>query len=786
MSNGNGSLPLGDIAFFDRVLPLLDAGDYTIVATQQVDSTDAAHPLSKRFPATQSVSVVAPRFALPAEDVQSFFPPNNANGIFDQNLPHVVLTQRVLPWERTLAPSDVPPNTPWMALLLLTDDEIIPPAGTPQGSTIANPTMAGSYSVAQLLNPPDPSTLGPNVTPQAEDETSCRAIDITTATFTAVTPRLAELQYLAHGRQVNPADKTTALASGDGWFSVVIGNRFPATDPTLNGGKRNIVHLVSLEGFSMYLVDNPTWPAGKTKVRLASLASWSFTCKSEGGSFRQIMLALTAGQPKGGDTLRLQLPVTGAAQPPSSPAAMAQAALQQGFAALGYDTRVGDHTFAWYHGPFVPHPLAGISGTPFSNSAAATIYDQTTGTFGLSYAVAWEVGRMLALSDRAYAANQMSARRALRKVVNLVRERTRSGGGASLLADANSSDPAVLGALLESRHVSKSFVSWLGEAAAGHLPRPGLAARAPQPHDAATFRAAQPAAVTHVRTLMARNDVHSLLAHETAKAMQSGPMAAVVSWLGNLRLLSGVPFVHLLADARMLPAESIRFFYVDNNYLDALCDGASSVGVQTSRDAAQQQAVRGTLRNGAMLHARVARAKAIGREHLLQAPQPNDPIAGFILRSEVVSGWPGLEVKAFENADGVTGPIDIVRMDHLAPDVLLVLFAKTPAWIEIDEPREGLAFGVEDDNTVELRSLSGPDIGKVIVGKSVTLSSDYMRGARVVNIDAWQAYLAGQMGSPPSWGPATFAIEMVRAPEQMIFQNQPDGERAAAKEVSRG
>ena len=61
-----------------------------------------------------------------------------------------------------------------------------------------------------------------------------------------------------------------------------------------------------------------------------------------------------------------------------------------------------------------------------------------------------------------------------------------------------------------------------------------------------------------------------------------------------------MPFVHLIVDERMLPPESIRFFYVDGNYLDALCDGAASVGVHTSRDVAQHEVVRPMLQKAAV------------------------------------------------------------------------------------------------------------------------------------------------------------------------------------------
>ena len=61
----------------------------------------------------------------------------------------------------------------------------------------------------------------------------------------------------------------------------------------------------------------------------------------------------------------------------------------------------------------------------------------------------------------------------------------------------------------------------------------------------------------------------------------------IVRYLARLRLLEGVPFNYLVPDATMLPLETIRFFYVDRNWLDALVDGALSVGTVNSADREQ-------------------------------------------------------------------------------------------------------------------------------------------------------------------------------------------------------
>src|ERR1700730_1667868 len=62
------------------------------------------------------------------------------------------------------------------------------------------------------------------------------------------------------------------------------------------------------------------------------------------------------------------------------------------------------------------------------------------------------------------------------------------------------------------------------------------------------------------------------------------------SFLAHLRLLIGVPFDYLVPDSRLLPDESIRFFYIDRSWTDRLMDGAISVGKIGTRDQAHHHA----------------------------------------------------------------------------------------------------------------------------------------------------------------------------------------------------
>src|SRR3954447_18760906 len=80
-------------------------------------------------------------------------------------------------------------------------------------------------------------------------------------------------------------------------------------------------------------------------------------------------------------------------------------------------------------------------------------------------------------------------------------------------------------------------------------------------------------------------------------------------WLARLCLLGGLPFDHLVPDARMLPPESMRFFFVDQNWLDALVDGALSIGATADQEATTVAPTSDHVRDLARRHAGVERAR---------------------------------------------------------------------------------------------------------------------------------------------------------------------------------
>ena len=199
-------------------------------------------------------------------------------------------------------------------------------------------------------------------------------------------------------------------------------------------------------------------------------------------------------------------------------------------------------------------------------------------------------------------------------------------------------------------------------------------------------------------------------------APDSGPRVVprdLRMWLGRLRLLAGVPFGHLVADASLLPAESIRFFYLDRDWTDALVQGALSVGTVTTSDRAQLTQLHGVVRDEIDEAERLVRMPGVEPGEKVPAGVAGS-ISGFILRSRMVSGWPGLHVRGYgldnlaanppikddevgEEHDTSLRRLRLLRMERLAPAVLLVLFDGVPSVVHIEEPRVGIQFGVEEE-----------------------------------------------------------------------------------------
>jgi hypothetical protein len=183
----------------------------------------------------------------------------------------------------------------------------------------------------------------------------------------------------------------------------------------------------------------------------------------------------------------------------------------------------------------------------------------------------------------------------------------------------------------------------------------------------------------------------------------------LADWLARLRLLKGVPFAYLVPDEGLLPPESLRFFHLDMTWVDAMLDGALSIGRSLSTDAAAPLA---TLEAAAAAHTAAPVAAAVPRiraRHLGLEPATVSlqVVTGFLLRSAVVSRYAGLGVNVFPKghtpADHNRDPaieiklLDILRFETLGEesDTLLCLVDGDAYRVDLHEAPEGLHYGID-------------------------------------------------------------------------------------------
>ncbi|WP_374172948.1 hypothetical protein [Flavobacterium tructae] len=635
-------------------LPAMVAGKYTTEVNQRIlKENRSIQDIKKTF----NFGVDAARFTLNPNDIYSVYPPVNKSGSYSESLPHLVFTRRTLPWERTIDgmlpifqrtttpkekrnPLDSPP-VPWMALLLFDEEEMSQLqiekntlAAVIQPKTeehIIRPeifdTQSSTEEVLKLMEWEKPTD-------------GCFTIDLTKEQFEKNIPSMESLSLLAHAKEVSIENKdkegiTDINADGAGVFSVIVGNRLPAS------GKQHTAILVSLEGYGSYLADaspKKNIPAD-SKVRLVVLASWNFM-DSGNASFSQLVNSV--------DIKRISIQKDNEAND-------LVPYFNSGYVPLEHLTRTGASTICWYHGPFVPKLFPATSKTiSFSSSDAALRYDKTTGFFDISFAAAWQLGRILALQNQEFSKTLLNWRITQNQ---LAAGKTKEDLLSSILED----DRDI--------YLKDKVIHYLG----------------------------------------VKEEVETEVVSEKRSDLSTTIPTEVKSFLNNLYKLNGIPFSYLLPHEFLLEKEhhksdedytgTLSLFYVDPNWIEALLDGALSIGRIAQNDPLLEMAI-----SGNFLEDYSTEPITIDQEKKVEGRRLNT--TGFLFRSDLVSGWRGLEIMAFDAEDKA---LTALRFERIDSDIFLGIFDGNIARIIIKQPYEGLHFGIKIDKSGYRKNLKNED-----------------------------------------------------------------------------
>ncbi|MFF2076170.1 hypothetical protein ACFVXG_15585 [Kitasatospora sp. NPDC058162] len=754
--------PQFTLEFRDNLQTAVLAGSYEITARQVLEGIDTGDffPVQK-----QRFEVHAPQFTLEPGLLHAVNPLPDTDADYATTLAHVTLTDPLLPWRRHIAPTAREAREPWLALLVFAAGEL---PEDPNASGLTRPD-----TVADLLDDATPGIWHAKIAAgqrDADPGAPIATVTIPGQVFTAVAPRTSELRHLIHVRHVRPDTGLRAEQLAEGDYSVVVANRLP--DHSEASGY--VAHLVSLEGCAHILTAADTRTLGPGElVRLVSLHTWAFaSAPDEHGGFPGLVRNLLF-TPEGAERdLLLRIPTPEGA---GAPAAAARARLQGGWVPLDFRLETGEQSFAWYRGPLVcdpaqdlPDPADPAKG--WTSAAELMVYLEQWGVFDASYAAAWTLGRALGLADADFSASLAGWHARARSRAAALAQRLAAAGQDPVRA-AQALAPRAQGRRLETLASDGSAARlW---ATAGALPATAgetAPARRTGTHPAPGLLAAPGA--SHITRLL--HQLPPQLANALREELGDTDDSAA-QWLASLAHLHHLSFAHLVPDERALPPESLRFFYLDPEWIAAVQAGAASIGVTSSLDTTLARTL-----------GPAARARAAAT-----------PAAGVLIRSALVPHCPGLLVRPYLGGPPDSGgvPIAVLRQDTLGPDTLLCLFEKVPDHVELAEPPEGLSFGIDlapgNVPALNLRRLDPPIAQQIpdatfpqtpgATGLTPHLRADPAGRARILDLrpgeaggllDLLAARLAaeGQSGPAGEFGPAGLAIQLVNTPRRQIVR----------------
>lgn len=684
------------VQFSDFHRVALEAGAYTLEATQTINEESLELD-------TYDFSVLAEQYQLAPSAIRSVFPPKGSQGDYWHTMPHLVLERSTLPWERTALKDGISPDTdcPWLALLVLHPSD---------NTNVTIEDVTGADLKSKEIEKAAFIQVSKNHLPTVKELDALTHIrrrlaflgEYHSHQLAVDSPVIKELKQ-AHTHEIPADDGSLPEGVNQAWLiedldtkekyevlqykegntpfkvyhvaheaATILANRLPKP------GQQNIIHLVSMEGvYSGQDFTNTT----DDKLKLVSLYQWSFFCEEENKTFKELLAKLDASD------WHLKLAEENESTDSKTASFSLEKYTQNGFVPLRHRFREGSKSISWYHGPLMPIEgglnLTNLSTETIMQADQLVLYDKINGLFDVSYAAAWELGRMLTLQNTKIAIALYNWKRQQARQQNVLRH----------LTDA-------------------SYLLAID----GNLPE-----------------------------------------------LNDQPPKAVEQWMEELSLLTHLPFNYLVPDAALLPPESFRFFKLDATWISCLLQGAYSIG--------------------SSLASEVEKDKKLFNKHIAK----NDAVyTGFLIRSEVIAGWPDLKMTAYEAIPvSIKGTTKVqipnrtvaqvllpIRKAVLSKEVLLVLFEGDIKAVDFFMPPETLHFGFEtpvDPNLNANEVLSNrPDllikrkrnVGTGVVDEANAVSVLYHdKDKRIIKIEAlMQAFAPPE---PATVHAGTLAVQLI-------------------------
>jgi hypothetical protein len=685
----SNKLEPGKMQLYSYYKPGLLAGDYVIEVKQSIDAETPNGHQSLQIVNTRQTSgtgelapqefeVHVPRFSLDRRIVNSYYPPD---GHEDEGriLPHIVMNDPHYPWEIAagtltnmkgqIDPQDYLDGTmkrtryrnmvPWVALLVFDVEDLrfsnvdeikaLQISNFDADAAFALQNANGTFAMKvkdYFANIPTSSRVDYQPEFGENDKDGYIKMVQSDESMSVIFPRkdlvkkvigqcfsdtdttvdVEGFKYLAHVRHLNVEGSPEAVVGEQGYFSVVLSAR---TGPVaVQKPTTQICHLVSIENLDTTI---QAWSVPSGRVGMVSLFSWMYTAlPPDPVNFvttvrtlmeTQQMLRTDETQLQG-----LEQSIVASDQSTKSKAMRSMASrLRSGYTLARWRTQTGEETAAFNRGPLVPHPVPHVPAKDLADCSNTSqeyqILDQTTGLMDLSYSSAWQTGKLLAISDTSFSSALMRFRS---KVHNSAASKT------SMSINNMASRVDLLRSVTDTSIVVRKL-------AAGQAPAPERLRVDEKSRSVIRIDRPQAQSVFHTnRTeiLASKSNAGDQIFNDFNPAGPNDSDWAVIhNWLAEKLLLGGIPSQYILPEPSYLQRESLRFFFIDDFWLDCLIDGALSVANHLDKDddKTRREIKR---RFNTYLASVIAPAKV----------KPQIPSNGFIIRSKLIKAMPDLKI----------------------------------------------------------------------------------------------------------------------------------------------
>ncbi|MGV2882473.1 hypothetical protein [Paenibacillus taichungensis] len=624
------------ISISDFHKPALRSGEYVFHAEHEIKTPEDMKSYNEHF----KVTVKGDRLSLPEGTIYKVFP-NIPYGEFEGALPQVYLNQVTLPWERTSLQPGHPKyeSTSWLGVFTFNAEEN-PNMQQLNFIDLVPQNKSVDFNGVKIQGRMPPHCISyPDLSLESAErpDSPCNVIDIPTDIFLRVAPTIEDLSFLAC--VVEESTSNCVDNPNDCHISgAVLGNR--------KFLKNNLshCHLVNLENMGIYFPKedgNPStsFPTGVTHVRLVTLNHWRFSTNDEEGALNTLFENLHV------DTFHYPL----ATDPPTSPQVSDAMQRQQSGQVTPFDAEILVQNAL--HMGFIPmdqHFRSSGKSVSWYRSAFAP------------NPVAQNIEEILPFSDSDAA----------------VQYDPTTG-----MFDASYGIAWQLGQLMSRSEevISSSIYKW----------RRNIKAKEVIMRDESELTINAENVLFAMELLSRRSNIYN--------DMDPVLPEAVVKWLCKLRLLEGVPVEYLIPHEAMLPTESMKIFYLDKTWLYACIDGAVSLGrIKSAAEDREEEFFKKLLEKIEEDCKDVRPNPKVATSYRNQ----NGVMTGFLLRSQIVTGW-GQRLKAFGYADlNENIEIPILRF-NISEDLMLCIFDGDVSRFVLQEPGTELHCGIDYNETLQ-------------------------------------------------------------------------------------